>query len=192
MIQWLIDGTKKKAAEMNIDYEIIQYGFRVEAAFIIDIIIALITCTIIHKTLQACVFILCFSYLRTYCGGYHCKTYITCGLAYVTMIFVCSLLEPFITIHQAPVIIIVPLIYLFMISPVQNENNILNKREIAIYRKKARFRLIAMSIAYLLFFLLSKYMVLTMMFFSVSCLSFLCILQQYKEKQNGQTVSNHC
>jgi len=188
MIQWLIDGTKKKAAEMNIDYEIIQYGFRVEAAFIIDIIIALIACAIIHKTLQACVFILCFSYLRTYCGGFHCKTYITCGLAYVAMIFLCCRYESLIVIQHTPAIIIVPIVYLFMISPVQNENNILNEREIVIYRKKARFRLVVTGIAYLLFHLLSMYTIQTMMFFSVSCLSFLCILQNYKEKKNGQTI----
>ncbi|MBR4164333.1 MAG: accessory gene regulator B family protein [Solobacterium sp.] len=113
MIRWLIKRIRREAA-MNFDFEIIRYGFKVETAFIIDVMIALIACTIIHKSLHACIFILCFSFLRIYCGGYHCKTYFTCGFSYVAMILLSCLAETFIAIRQVPGLFFIPLLYLFI------------------------------------------------------------------------------
>ena len=179
----LITGVKKKAEEKQIDFEIIEYGFKVEMAFLIDVFLAMLFCSFIDQTWQSLIFITAFSFLRTECGGYHCKTYFTCGSLYICMVFSSCLLNCLFVLKGHEWLILVPIAYLYLVSPVQNENHTLCKEEKEVHKKQVRIRLMISCIAYFALWVMDQYIWMRMQFYVVLWLSLLCLIQQFQNRK---------
>lgn len=185
MIEWFMNKLLDTSVEMDIDFEIIKYGLKVEASFWIDVIISLTLCACLHKLSEGILFILSFTFLRSYCGGYHCKTYVHCGASTIFMVVSSSLIGKMLFFHS-PFSIMIPFIYLFVNSPVQNENQVLNTTEIKIYHQSAQRRLLILT---LLFFVLknSKLNVQASMIpLAMLWLMLLCMIQIFKNRKEKQ------
>ncbi len=194
MTEWFMNKLHDTSKEMGIDFEITKYGLKVETAFWIDVLISLTLCACLHKLSEGILFILAFTFLRSYCGGYHCKTYIHCGVSTVFMVISSSLIGRIVFFHS-PFCLMIPFIYLFVNSPVQNENQVLNTTEVKIYHQYAQRRLIMLTI---LFFILknSKLNVQASMIpLAMIWLMLLCMIQtvkKRKETKNEFDISMDC
>lgn len=167
------------ALKMGIDPEIIRYGFKAELSFLIDCFITLSICLLLNKFIEACIFITVFSFLRVFCGGYHCNSYISCGIIYgITVIFSCTVLNTFHIIYNINFHMLLALI-LFLISPVENKNNPLSDSDIIQYRIIARRRIILVLAIDILLFLFDVVWVNSIFGTVMLSISGFCIIQLF-------------
>lgn len=174
---------RKASEEMNVDYEVVKYGLRVEGAWLLDCIIAIAVCSLLHLAIEAITFILIFTYLRQYCGGYHCKSYLSCGISYVCAVTGISLLSHANSSIASLIAGVTGWVILFTISPVQNENNILEDSEIPVYRMIARKRLTIIMMISVILLLFGQSQLCTVLL-TICYLSILCIIQQRRNNEH--------
>lgn len=142
MKNWVYSNLMAAAERRNISFDIIQYGMKTLGLFVTECFIALLFSELLNVLPEAIAFVCVFTILRGYCGGYHCKTYFSCMLAYVLMVVFSVLASKALNYQAVIVLLIVCSIFLFVNSPVENENNTLEKKYFGIYKKKAQIRII--------------------------------------------------
>lgn len=181
---------KEAAAEMGIDYEIVRYGTLVELSSILDIAAALLIALLIGRFTHGLLFVAVFSFLRVYCGGYHCKTVAGCACLY-TAIVISGILSSTHFISQPGIAVSVfSCMYLFCVCPAEHENNPLSREE---YRRDAfivKVRLFIVMAVYLyLVHSCSVYQGTTAAV--LIWLTVLCIMQKRKEKDNEKNTAGN-
>lgn len=120
---------KETASDMNVDFEIVKYGALVELSSMLDISAALLISLILRKFLQSLLFIVVFSFLRIYCGGYHCKTVVTCGCLYLVIVLSSALFGSQLNSAAGLLVSVICTFYLWAVCPVEHENNPLSQKE---------------------------------------------------------------
>lgn len=173
---------KETASEMNVDFEIVKYGALVELSSLLDISAALLISLILGRFLQSLLFISVFSFLRVYCGGYHCKTVVTCGCMYLVIVLSGVMFYSQLNSTAGLLVSFLCVIYLWTVCPVEHENNPLSQKE---YRRSSfivKIRLfIVMSLCLFLAINHSPYqgIITTVQIW----LTILCFIQNRKEKK---------
>ena len=161
---------------MNVDYDVVKYGLKVEGAWLLDCVVTLTLCFYLKVFVECIVFIAAFTYLRLYCGGYHCKTYLSCGIHYVCMTTLSSWAAHYCHYHGLMLMSgLVAFVYLYMTVPVENENNRLDLTERLVYRSLAKKRLWAVLIIMVGSLVVIQTSVFAFVLLDLACL---CMLQR--------------
>lgn len=128
--------------------EIIKYGLKRVKIILVSIIVALALGIFFDVLWQSIVFILIFSSLRRYAGGYHASSEKKCYLisfCAVTLSFWCI---KYIEVSTAYCFFlqIASLVTILALSPVENQNRKLEKEEYIKYGNKTRIRAVILFI----------------------------------------------
>lgn len=180
----------KAADRLGIEREIVRYGYKVELLFISECLLSLIIAMIFGKLENALTFILIFTFLREYCGGYHCKGYCSCTVLYIVMVNTSAMIGSLLPIPISKALIYISAAILFIVSPVQNENNRLSIAKRKQYRKTASIRIQLVIFLFLLFLYLKAYETANILCLACLWLTLLCIVQMLisrKEKKQWNT-----
>lgn len=121
------------------EYEIYRYGFEMLVYFIVNISIALFIGIIFNRFIQTVIFLLCYSTVRQFSGGYHARNYTECTLTFVFICVITNLIDMNIDIRQYKyILIVICILNVFIItklSPLEHRNKPLSDNEKKHYKK---------------------------------------------------------
>jgi accessory gene regulator B len=118
--------------------EVYEYGVFQMLTNMLDTISMLVVAVFFQKILAVCCYILCFSMLRKYAGGYHAKSVMGCYIMTVGSTF---LMLTVISFYRMPMAVIIAVwlisgIIVLLFAPVQNRNKKLDEVEHLVYRRR--------------------------------------------------------
>ena len=134
LTNWLIS----KGVIETVEKEVYEYGIFQMMVNMIDTLSILIMAILFNEITVTCCYIACFCMLRKYAGGYHAKRLIGCyGMTVGSALLMIITVK---VISLSPVVILavwlVSLIIIFLFSPVQNRNKMLDEIEQTVYKKR--------------------------------------------------------
>jgi len=146
-----------KLAKMQLisigDKEIYSYGFKQGILLLLNAITVIVVGLIFNMVWQTIIFMVAYSFIRGYAGGYHAKTPFICYLFSIVMIIVVLWL-----IKSIPwngficfIIVLVSSILIFKLAPVEDSNKPLDQKEKVIFKKQVNTNL-SILIGCILFF----------------------------------------
>lgn len=132
------------------------YGIELFFSSFVSTILMLIIGICINSLIESIIFMVSFSTLRIYTGGYHSKSFLLCNIStltvYIINILAYKLLfEYLVGMYISIPIFVITFMLILIFSPVENENNQLEKAEYISCKIKA---IIVMSIETIAFFVL--------------------------------------
>lgn len=131
------------------DIKIYQYGYILLLETGLNIILSLGLGILMHDVLSVVIFLFCFMTLRSFSGGYHADQAWKCIVLSNICVFIMLVLVRVIHFENYSNIIfaldILIGIFIFILSPVDNQNKSLNKSEKQYY-KKAVFYILAFQL----------------------------------------------
>lgn len=127
------------------DRDIVVYGLCTGIELLLNIITTLILGILFGMVLESLVFLISFSFVRVYAGGYHCEKAISCYfMSTGIVVFVLSIVE-FIPTEQMMimgiVILLVATAVLLKLVPMETPTKPLDELERQYYRKKTIYHL---------------------------------------------------
>ena len=145
----LAEGIGIRLNSSDNEIEIYAYSIEVLISLLINFIILSITAYILKKPVELITFIIFFSILRSYAGGYHAKTHIEC-ITLSLCLFVISALSSTYFIEYGKIIlflgILFSIIMVFVFAPTESENKPLSKKRREKHRTLSRIIVIALSV----------------------------------------------
>lgn len=125
------------------ELDVYVYGMELVLSSAIGILLILVLSLVFSMLWEGLLFLLAFTALRSYTGGYHCYTYLRCNTLYVGTFLVCALLyrwlapvAPAMWAFTVPSLLVSGWIIL-KFSPVEHENKPLSAAQKKSCRKKA-------------------------------------------------------
>lgn len=129
--------------------EIYAYSIEVLISLFINLIILFFMAFILKKTVELIIFIVFFSVLRSFAGGYHAKTHIEC-ISLSLSLFILSALSSTYLIEYGKIILITGILFsitmVFVFAPSESENKPLGKKEYKKYKIISRIMVIVLSL----------------------------------------------
>lgn len=142
--------------------ELYEYAIYIVLSAILHIVTIVILGLCFNMLIESIVFYGSFISIRKFAGGYHAKTPTRCYLfSIVSSIIILCLIALINSINSCAVMIVLTVIELFcvvlifMISPLDTENNPLNSNEKKVYRKNACIISIGVFLLSILFIVLN-------------------------------------
>lgn len=136
LLECLISKSKQ-----DLDIDIVKYGYKLLVSSIVGTLMVLLVAFFIFKIEDATIFLISFSVLRRYSGGYHCKTYVQCN-SLLLLAYFGSVVWMKIEMHTIEyMLVIITLLHIIRIAPIKNKNRILDGEQIK--RIKNKMRIIA-------------------------------------------------
>lgn len=170
---------ENKLSKTN-DREIIIYGLTTGIEIIFNIFTTMILGFIFGLVFESLVFLIAFSMIRTYAGGYHCVKAINCYLFSSTIvILVLSIVkftpDKYIFIISVILLILsLPILLKFM--PVDTKTKSLDADEKKYFRKKAVTNLLIEIVIIIALFYISEYSLGYVVSLSIMVTAFLIVL----------------
>lgn len=136
----LVDMFIEKEICKNEDKEIIIHGLISGIELIFNIVTTIILGFIFGLVIESLVFLISFSFIRTYSGGYHCKSAINCylfsSMVVVLVLFIVKStnIEYILIISMIMLLISIPIIFKF--APVETATKPLDDIEKKYFRNK--------------------------------------------------------
>lgn len=130
--------------------EIVQYGMQRGKVMLVTVLVTLILGLLMGMFWQSVVFLLSFSSIRRYAGGYHAKSQKTCYAVSLLALFLAFCYIKYVTpnICFSILLQIICTITIFLLAPVETENKKLDTAEIEKYRDCTRIRLVIAILAW--------------------------------------------
>lgn len=131
------------------DKEVYAYSIEVLLSFFINLIILSLTAYILKKSAELITFIVFFSGLRSFAGGYHAKTHIECISLSFCLFIVSALSSTYLREYGNSILflgIAFSLIMVFLLAPSESENKPLSKKERKKYKTISRIVVIILSL----------------------------------------------
>lgn len=133
----LLDYFIKKSKD-KLDIEIVRYGYKLLVSSVVGTIIVLFSALLINRIEEAVVFLISFSFIRRYSGGYHCSTHIHCNVLLVIAFFGSDIwLKVKMGLFEY-ILVLISLIYIVLNAPIKNKNKLLNDKQLIRVRKKVK------------------------------------------------------
>lgn len=130
--------------------EIYSYSIEVLISLFINFIILSITAFILRKPVELITFIIFFSGLRTFAGGYHAKTHIEC-ISLSLCLFIISALSSTYLREYGNLILILGILFsiimVFVLAPSESGNKPLSKKERMKYKTISRIIVTVLSVS---------------------------------------------
>lgn len=172
---WIIEALSKSGFITKEDKEVYFFGVETALLKLLHFSTMLIVGTYVGMLLETFVFIISYSTLRVYAGGYHAKTRLRCyGISWLMILFVLLFAKfcPNQIVFAVSIVISLPsYIIVFLLSPVDNINKPLDDLEIHYYRIKTRIILsveLIISVILLFIHLMQISLIVTLSIFSVA------------------------
>ncbi len=126
------------------DKELYKYGLRQGLFIIINLLTTILLGYIFKNVWQAVIFMIAYSPLRVYAGGYHTKTQLRCYIFSMFLTIAVIYANKYIPETNLYIIIItiISCIIVFSLSPVEDRNKPLDKTERTVYRKRSLYVLL--------------------------------------------------
>jgi accessory gene regulator B len=157
----LSEGIGFRLNSSDNEKEIYAYSIEILISLLINFIILSITAYILKKQVELIVFIVFFSSLRSYAGGYHAKTHIEC-ITLSFCLFVISAISSTYFIEYGKTIlffgIIFSIIMVFVFAPTESENKPLSKKKFKKFRLISRVLVTALSVTAICLYLTKETM----------------------------------
>lgn len=137
----LCDGTIQKE-----DYDIYVYGYEILLDTVTQLAVLLVAGVVTHVFFETVVFLLVFSYIRKYSGGYHASTKCMCNIiTYLVwgIVMHCSILFE-LSIMIKIVLCATVTVITYCRAPVEHPNKPIGE-ECVVYRKKALCRVMIVA-----------------------------------------------
>ncbi|WP_312693504.1 accessory gene regulator ArgB-like protein [Caproiciproducens sp.] len=172
---WIIKASSKGGLIAEKDEEIYLFGIETALLKLIHFSTMLIIGLCAGKLLETFVFIVSYSTLRVYAGGYHAKTRLRCyGISWLLILFVLLFTEfcPNQIAFVVSILVSLPSYFIiFLLAPVDNINKPLDDTEIHHYKIKARIVLsveLIISMIFLFTYLIQISLIVSLSIFSVA------------------------
>lgn len=136
--QKVVQKLIKQGAIEAFEYEIYYHGVNQMITNIMDTVIILFVALCLKQVVFACAFLICFTSIRQYAGGFHAKTPIRCFGTTIVFFLSAILAAKYYSVWQQFLIgiwVISGCIICFF-APVQNGNKPLDDIEKRVYRKR--------------------------------------------------------
>lgn len=139
---WIIEVLSKSGLITREEKDVYFFGVETALLKLIHFSTMLIVGAYVGMLLETFIFIISYSALRVYAGGYHAKTRLRCyGISWIMILFVLLSAKfcPNQIVFSASIMIFLPsYIIVFLLAPVDNINKPLDDLEIHYYRIKTR------------------------------------------------------
>lgn len=147
---FLSDGIGAKLNSSDNEKEVYIYSIEVLLSLLINLLILFSVSYILNKKLELLIFIIFFSGLRTFAGGYHAKTHAECIVLSLSIFVISAMSGTY--LKQFGEIILVPgvIFSIFMVfwrAPSETENKPLRKKERKKYKTISRVIVTVLSLA---------------------------------------------
>lgn len=172
------------------DKEIIIYGINTGIEIIINIITTIILGLIFRLIFESIIFLISFSAIRIYAGGYHAKTALRCYFMSSGTIAVILSIVKFTPIEYIVSISIILLLLSTAIivryAPVETSNKSLDEKEQKHYRRKTIQNMVIEYCIILILFILQQYRMAYVIILGITITAILVIVQ-IKIKLRGES-----
>lgn len=173
----------------NDDREIYQFGIEIALLKCIHVITMLIIGAVFGLFFESVIFIVCYSILRDYAGGYHAKTKVGCYvISWVMIILVIIVVKncPAIAISKVSALgLLLSAIIIFILAPEDNPNKPLDQTEVKRYRNRARLLVIIEILLAALLWAISINSILLIITLSQMSVSIMLILRKVQLSLGG-------
>lgn len=146
----LSEGIGLRLNSSDNEKEIYAYSIEVLLSLFINFIILSITAYILKKQFELIVFIVFFSGLRSYAGGYHAKTHVEC-IVLSFCLFVISALSSIYLLEYDKIILILGILFsvimVFALAPTESENKPLSKKKRVKNKRISRIIVLLLSVS---------------------------------------------
>ncbi len=176
---YLVDKmVEKKIISENKEFYI--YGLNNGFMIIANFLTALFLSYIVKKTDILLFFLISFMPLRSYCGGFHCKSRFLCYVISNIIIVILLVSQPFFYKNIVVLIIIsfANFIYLFFTQTEGNQTRCLENYEIIQYTKIKRIALLVIIFIGIVLFFTKYFLYSTTLFTSIDLAAILVILEK--------------
>lgn len=135
---------------------IYQYGFQIGLEVCLNTIISILIAVTCHMELETIVFFAVFTLLRSYAGGLHLKTYVSCLICSCMSLLGLLLVVKYLEINNIISIGIIcfSLLLIKLLSPVQDINRPLSSNELKRFGKKLNHSIAAIMVLTIIFYLM--------------------------------------
>lgn len=181
---------KKKVIE-EVDIPIYAFGFEALFASVFGTILLLTIGYLLNQGIHTIIFIVIFALTRSFSGGYHAHSHLTCNLAVALVyLFTIVLADAIVYSNMMYTIVIFVLFYLSVIlrfAPVPNIHKQVSAAESKGFREKVLILSAIWTIAAIVFYFLNVRIAITIavtLFF----IAVLIIIQQYINREGGATL----
>ncbi len=133
--------------------DLYYYGFKQGFLLLLNMVTVIIIGIIFNMVWQSVVFMISYSLLRVYAGGYHANTQLRCYLFFIGMITAVLWLMKFIPWNSFICLMItaVSSMVILLMAPVEDTNKPLDQKEKEIFKKQTNI-VLAILIGFVLFF----------------------------------------
>lgn len=126
-------------SKTSLDVEIVKYGYKLLISSVIGTVIVLFLALLINKIKDAIIFLISFSFIRRYSGGYHCSAYLHCNLLLV-ITFLGSMIWLKVKMGIVEyILVLISLVYILLYAPIKNRNKLLNDMQLLRIRKRIEY-----------------------------------------------------
>lgn len=163
VINKIISSMKKNISD-DIDDEIISYGLEIIITKAVFIAIIIFLGIITKCFPDVIAFIIAFTVIRQYGGGYHADTRIRCFILSVLTLFLDIVMIKlaelgFISMLFLIIITLLSVVYIWIVAPIDTKNKRLDADEIVHYGKRVKvvILILCLIVCILLFFKINNY-----------------------------------
>jgi accessory gene regulator B len=145
----LSEGIRLRLNSSDNEKEIYAYSIEVLISLLINFIILSITAYILKKQIELVIFIVFFSSLRSYAGGYHAKTHIECVSLSLCLFIISALVSSYLMEYGEIILllgVLFSIIMVFVLAPSESKNKPLSKKKYKKYKTISRILVIVLSV----------------------------------------------
>jgi len=161
---------------------IYQYGFQIGLEVSLNTLISILIAAFLHMEWETLVFFIVFTLLRSYAGGLHMETYLSCLICSCLSLMGLLLIVKYIDCPSlfSTGMIFVSLILVKVLSPVLDINRPVSDKDLLKFARRLNYSIVGIAFLSIVLFLLQLNRMLLMV--SVTILFMVCILAFGKVK----------
>lgn len=147
---FLSEGIGSRLNSSGNEKEVYAYSIEVLLSLLINLLILSSVAYIFNKGLQLLIFIIFFSGLRVYAGGYHSRTHVECFVVSLSAFVITVMCGAYLTRYGKIVLafgVTFSIFMVFLLAPADTENKPLSKNERKKYRTISRIIVLTLSLA---------------------------------------------
>ncbi|MEE1281231.1 MAG: accessory gene regulator B family protein [Acutalibacteraceae bacterium] len=148
----------------NEDKELYKYALSITISAVIHILTIIVLGITFSLVVESIVFYMCFIAIRKFAGGYHSKTAGRCYFLSVLLSVMLLIVLKLLICNMSSVINIITItvslisvVCIWIMSPLDTENNPLSDKEKVVYRRVARIISLLVFMMFIVFLILGKY-----------------------------------
>lgn len=169
------------------DKEIVAHGLKAGVQLLFNILTTIIMGLVFGLAFESLIFLISFSLIRTYTGGYHCKKAINCYFFSSGIVIMVLTVAKFTPTRFIPVIsllmLLLSLLILLKLAPVETSTKPIDEVEKNVFRKKAIIHLIIECAVITILFALSLHSFYYIVCLGISVSGFLVFIG-YKQNKS--------